>query len=97
MEVEGFKRTLQRVLDEEIAVDTVATDRHISVNKLMDTEFKQLSHQYDVWHFSKNIRKRLTEKAKLKKYEDLRPWIQSVSNHIWWCAASCEGNANQLK
>ena len=97
MEVEGFKRTLDRVIAEQIAVETVATDRHISVNKLMNTSYQDLAHQYDVWHFSKNIRKQLTEKAKRKKYEELQPWIQSVSNHIWWCSATCGGDANLLK
>lgn len=97
MELEGFKRTLERVLAAEIPVQIVATDRHISVNKEMNTNYKDLSHQFDVWHFAKNIKKRLAEKAKLKKHADLQPWIQSVSNHLWWSAATCGEDAGLLK
>lgn len=97
MELEGFKTVLVRVLAEEIPLDVLATDRHISVNKEMDKNHQDICHQFDVWHFAKNIKKRLAEKAKLKRHADLLPWVQSVSNHLWWCAASCGGDASLLK
>ena len=96
MELEGFNRVLDRV-EEDVKVKVVATDRHISVNKEMKTNRKHIIHQYDIWHFAKNIRKKLLEKAKLKKHQDLQPWVQSISNHLWWCAATCNGNAKLLK
>ena len=33
----------------------------------------------------------------MKGCEDLLPWIHSVSNHMWWCSATCDGNAEVLK
>ena len=33
----------------------------------------------------------------MKGCEDLLPWIRSVSNHMWWCSATCDGNAEVLK
>lgn len=97
MELEGFKRTLSRIEAEQIPVKIVATDRHISVNKEMDKNHPTIIHQFDVWHFAKNIRKRLAEKAKLKRHSDLLPWIQSISNHLWWSSATCGGDVKLLK
>ena len=25
------------------------------------------------------------------------PWIESMSNHLWWCAATCDGNVVLLR
>jgi len=97
MELEGFRRTLQRVLESELPLKVVATDRHISINKEMDRTHPGLIHQFDVWHFAKNVRKRMAEKSKFKKFADLQPWIQSVSNHLWWSSATCDGDAKLLK
>ena len=33
----------------------------------------------------------------MKKNQDLAPWIQSISNHLWWSASTCEGNAQLLE
>ena len=29
------------------------------------------------------------QKWKTKKCEKLLPWIQSITNHLWWCAQTC--------
>ena len=29
--------------------------------------------------------------------EDLLPWIRSLSNHMWWCSATCDGNTEVLR
>ena len=41
--------------------------------------------------------KKLTKKAKKKGCEELLPWIPSISNHLWWCAATCDKNAKILR
>ena len=46
---------------------------------------------------AKSITQKLTEKAKKKDCSELSPWIKSVSNHLWWCADSCEGNKELLR
>lgn len=33
----------------------------------------------------------------MKKNQDLELWIQLVSNHLWWCTATSQGNAQLLK
>ena len=59
--------------------------------------FPTINHQYDVWHLSIWVTKKLAKKAKKKGYEELMPWIQCISNHLWWCAATCNGHADVLR
>ena len=44
-----------------------------------------------MWHLSKGVGKKLAAKAKAKGCEGLFAWMQSVSNHLWWCSAKCNG------
>jgi len=58
----------------------------------MNTKRLQINHQYAIWHLSKWTVKQLTRKAQQKGCEELITWIQSISNHLWWCASTCDGN-----
>ena len=98
MEPEGMKRGLKQLLEtDKLDIKILATDRHIMVSSIMKKQYPFINHQYDVWHVSKNITKKLSAKSKAKNCEDLSPWIQSVSNHIWWSSAKCNGDAPLLK
>ena len=63
----------------------------------MKRNYPEIEHQFDVWHLSKSITKKLTEKAKKKDCSELSPWIKSISNHLWWCAETCEGDKELLR
>ena len=95
MEKEGFERCLKEV-EECVSIQRIATDRHISIASTMDKNHRHIDHQYDVWHLAKSISKKLSKKAKLKGNEELAPWIKSITNHLWWCSSSCDGNAEEL-
>ena len=97
MEKEGFERCIQDLAREGVTINRITTDRHTSIASSMKKDHGEISHQYDVWHLSKWVVKQLTKKAKVKGCEDLVPWIRSVSNHLWWCSASCGGNAEVLR
>ena len=92
MEKEGFKRCIESLEGDRVEIDRIATDRHVSISSFMNKEPPWINHQYDVWHLSKWVVKKLTSKAQQKGCEELMPWIQSISNHLWWCAATCDGN-----
>ena len=62
----------------------------------MKSDYPYISHQYDVWHMAKGVVKQLTQKGKLKHCERLLLWIQSISNHLWWAAQTCNGGAQLL-
>ena len=96
MEKEGLRRSLNYLLEQDVSIITIATDRHRGVGALMKSDYSHISHQYDVWHMAKGVIKQLTQKGKLKHCERLLPWIQSISNHLWWAAQTCNGDAQLL-
>ena len=97
MEREGFKRCMDTINEKGGQIKVVATDRHIGIRADMKRNFPEVDHQFDVWHLSKSITKKLTEKAKKRDCTELSPWVKSISNHLWWCAESCEGDKEMLR
>ena len=91
MEKEGFSRCIEMMESKDVTISRIATDRHVSISSSMNKDHPTINHQYDVWHLSKWVVKKLTNKAKLKGCEELSPWIQSIANHLWWSAATCNG------
>lgn len=69
----------------------------MSITSCMAKDHPNIKHQYDVWHLSKWVVKKLTHKANQRGCEGLSPWIQSISNHLWWSAATCNGNVLALQ
>ena len=63
----------------------------------MNKDHPTINHQYDVWHLSKWVVKKLTNKAKQKGCEELSTWIQSIAKHLWWSAATCNGSVDLLR
>ena len=94
MEKKGLKRCLESLEGDGLHINRIATDRHVSISSYMDKKRPKINHQYDVWHLSKWVVKKSTSKARQKGCEELSPWIQSISNHLWWCAATCGGMFN---
>ena len=97
MEYEGCKRSLESVIKKKVPIRCLTTDRHTTITAKMRTVFPTINHQYDLWHLSKWVTKKLTKKAKKKDCEELTAWIQCISNHLWWCAATCNGLADVLR
>ena len=42
------------------------------------------------------MKKKLDKIAKKPKCEVVAPWIKSISNHLYWCAASSGGNKQMV-
>ena len=97
MECEGCKRSLNSLLENNIPIRCLATDRHITVTARMRSDCPKIKHQYDVWHLSKWVTKKLFKKAKMKTCAELMPWVQAVSNHLWWSASTCDGDPEMLR
>ena len=96
MEAEGCNRVLNNLKDKGVSVRCLTTDRHTTITSEMRKKHSEIIHQYDVWHLSKWVVKKLTKKSKKKEYQDLSAWIQSVSSHFWWSVATCEGSYDVL-
>ena len=97
MEIKGFKDVLNSVENQGIRVSVISTDRHPQIRKEMCTNHPDKEHQCDPWHLAKSISKKLASASNKTGYQDLKPWIPSVINYLWWSATTCEGNAQLLK
>ncbi|XP_076110383.1 uncharacterized protein LOC143079094 isoform X1 [Mytilus galloprovincialis] len=95
MELEGLKRSI-RYLENmmHIKIKDLVTDRHSSIKKFMRTEQDRTNHLFDVWHVAKGISKKLEAAAKKSGSKDIRPWIKSIVNHIYWISSSCGTNGD---
>ena len=97
MEKMGFIKVLSGLKKIGVAIKQITTDRHKQIRKYIREEEKDIKQQFDVWHFCKNIRKKLTAAAKKKSCSELSGWIKSICNHLWWAAATCEGDVTMLR
>ncbi|XP_052084466.1 uncharacterized protein LOC127721708 [Mytilus californianus] len=98
MEQEGLIRCLNFLHNQHVQVSHLITDRHSQVKKFMREKEPSIQHMFDVWHVAKGIYKKLELKGKsLKKgYQGIARWSRSISNHMYWCAASSNGNGEEL-
>lgn len=96
METEGCNRVLNNLKSKGIKVRCLTTDRHTTITAEMRKKHSEMTHQYDLWHLSKRVVKKLTKKSKKKECQDLTAWIQSVSSHFWWSVATCDGKYEVL-
>ena len=97
MEKYGLKYLLEYFTARGININTITTDQHIQIRKFLREEYPDICHQYDIWHKSKNIRKKLEKVAKKKAFQDLKPWLKSIINHFWWSCANCGGDVDKLR
>ncbi|KAK0150511.1 hypothetical protein N1851_008389 [Merluccius polli] len=96
MEPMGFRKGLEKLLDEGLAIEVITTDRHPSIRKLMREEYTNIIHQFDPWHVAKGMKKKLVAASNRRNCKDLAPWVKSVSNHMWWSCCSSKGDATEL-
>ncbi|KAJ8048791.1 THAP domain-containing protein 1 [Holothuria leucospilota] len=96
MEKVAFETCLKRITESGFKPAVVATDRHVSIRKLLKDDYSDIDHQFDVWHLTKSIAKKLTNKARQKGCEELGPRIPAVKNHLWWSAQHCNGDWQML-
>ncbi|CAM4286793.1 unnamed protein product [Leuciscus chuanchicus] len=92
MEVLGFQRGLDYLLDRGVVVGVVTTDRSPSVRKLMKDNYTGIQHEFDPWHVSKSVKKKLVLISNKKNNKDLQPWIKSITNHLYWSCSTSKGD-----
>ena len=50
MENEGCQRSLNKVIDQNVHIRSLSTDRHTQITSEMRKKYPSIIHQYDVWH-----------------------------------------------
>jgi hypothetical protein len=80
------------MIDNEINIRRLTTDRSISIKKLLKEKYKDVQHLFDAWHLLKSKIKDLRDKGKLKKSAELLEFLKSIKNHLWWCIKAANGD-----
>lgn len=55
MELEGFKRCHALLSDHGVPVNSLTTDRHMSIAKYVREEWSDVQHFFDIWHIAKGM------------------------------------------
>ena len=97
MEKYGLKFLLDYLTSRGVKIDCLTTDQHIQIRAYLKREWPSISHQYDVWHRSKNIRKKLEKLCKKKAFQELQPWVKAIINHFWWSCSNCGESVERLQ
>ncbi|CAG2211919.1 unnamed protein product [Mytilus edulis] len=95
MELIGFQRSLASIEAADLTVGVVVTDRHVQIRKAMATDHSNKKHQFDVWHLSKSIKKKILVIKPQKLLNEVKPWIPSICNHIWYCSRQADGDSDE--
>ncbi|XP_073451452.1 uncharacterized protein [Aquarana catesbeiana] len=93
----AFVKALQRLKDDNVKIKIIATDRHVSIRKLLKEQHKGIIHKFYVWHFAKSIGNKLHQASKRRNSHELAAWVSPAKNHLWWCASTCKHNVELLK
>lgn len=102
MEREGLGRLLEKMAS-TMPFSELTTDASSCIMKLVrETKDKypqllELFHSLDIWHKAKKLSKCLHQAAKMKGCEAIKPWIEDIVNHFWFCCQSCNRDVEELK
>jgi len=105
MEAWATKALLIQLLDKQVKIRVLTTDRSPALKSLMKEVNQErkahndpaIKHCFDSWHFGKSIAKDIWKAAKLSKCISLSCWLKSVKNQIYFGIVYCGGNAEMLR
>ncbi|XP_063740279.1 uncharacterized protein LOC134864887 [Eleginops maclovinus] len=95
MEKVGLQRSLEKVQG-FVDVGTLVTDRHIGINMMIREDHPDITHQFDIWHVAKSVKKKLQSLGQTRGCQDLKPWVGSIINHLYWSVVSTPPGSGQL-
>ena len=55
------------------------------------------NHLFDVWHFVKNIKKKLINASQKASCKILSKWVKSIRNHLWCACTTSMGDVELLQ
>ena len=65
MERKGFKRCIDEIQNQGQTIHRIAINRHLSISSDMNKKYKDIKHQFDIWHVAKSVVKKLPQKIYL--------------------------------
>ncbi|XP_071505513.1 uncharacterized protein [Diadema antillarum] len=97
MELEGYQRMHSYLTSKGLTIGKLVTDRHRQLAKHVREATPEICHMYDVWHVAKGVQKKVHALAKRKEGEVVAQWVQSITNHVYWVAASTKDEEEDLR
>ncbi|OCT73697.1 uncharacterized protein LOC108695508 [Xenopus laevis] len=91
-----FQSALDEVLHRNLNVQLVCTERQPWIKNLMEENYANILHEFDVWRYGKSIGKRVAAASKKRNCSELSEWSAPVRNHLWWAVRSCKGNTELM-
>ena len=73
MEKYGLELLLKEMTDMQIDIKTLKSDQHLQIRSFLRQHYPEICHKFDVWHKSKNPKKKLFKAAKRKANSDIMP------------------------
>ena len=73
----------KKLINLNMSIASLKTDRHTQIRAFIKKEYSFISHQFNVWHFSKSIKKKLCKHAKSSSKKSLNDWIKPIISHFW--------------
>ena len=55
MEKEGLSRGIEFLSANSLNINTLITDRHNQISKVVSKKHPSIKHRYDIWHVSKGM------------------------------------------
>lgn len=83
-----FQKGLQFLLHHNMKIVEIVTDAHVQIEALMRKDYPQIKPSFDIWHSSKNLRKKIIQAGQEKTKKPLLSWAREVVNHFWFCSAT---------
>ncbi|XP_056000372.1 uncharacterized protein LOC125656629 isoform X1 [Ostrea edulis] len=96
MEKRGLERAVDWVKNNDLEIGTIVTDRHLQIQKWIRENLPETTHYYDVWHVAKGLKKKVLAAAKQSECGQLSKWSRSLTNHLYWVAASTPNGDGDL-
>ncbi|KAL4126059.1 hypothetical protein QTP88_010290 [Uroleucon formosanum] len=90
LERKACELLLEEIVEQGCKIDLFLTDRHKGIRCDIHTKFPEIQHEFDIWHLSKSLMKRM--KILDKKYPEAYLWKTSINNHLWWSSKTCKGD-----
>lgn len=97
LETLTFIEALDRIIGDHIKVKVIATDKPVSIGKIIRQKYPCIKHEFDVWHMAKSIEAKLDAASKKSTCRELSGWVSLVKNHLWWALSTCQNNPTLLK
>ncbi|WAR27021.1 hypothetical protein MAR_012725 [Mya arenaria] len=79
-----------------LSLAEIITDRHLQIQKWIRENLPGTVHSFDVWHIGKAVKKKLLALSKEKDCNIVCKWMKSITNHLYWSAASSQGEEGSM-